>query len=250
MTHPAATPFSPETVLSPDQASISIDTSPLPEIPGGWTTRMVTVAGRAFPMALPASPDAFLEDPRVLEAHQRDGYMPYWGYLWPTSLEMATAVLEHRWPAGTRALEIGAGIGLSGLAGLAAGLEVVFSDYDAQAVELALFNARMNGLDRARGLVLDWRSPPAERYPVIFGCDVIYERQNHAPILNLLDIMLADQGEAWFADPGRHQADAFLADARQQGYDCLCRPLPRQAFAGRPDGVTNLWILRRRGERD
>lgn len=226
-----------------DNASSPLIADGLPEIPGGWTTRDVAVAGRSFRLSVPASPDAFLDDSNVLAAHDRDGYMPYWGYLWPTSLEMAVAVLQHDWPAGQSALEIGAGIGLTGLAGLAAGLNVTFSDYDAQAVSLALYNARQNGWPHAQGLLLDWRKPGAEQFPLIFGCDVIYEKQNHEPILNVLDAMLMETGECWLADPGRHQADAFIDLARRRHYECRLRTLPREAFPGRPDGVTNLWSL-------
>ncbi len=88
----------------------------LPSIPGGWTKRDFLLAGHTLRVTLPASPDAFLDDPEVLAANRRDDYMPYWSYLWPTSLETAVAVLKHDWPPGTRALEIGAGIALTGLA--------------------------------------------------------------------------------------------------------------------------------------
>lgn len=217
----------------------------LPDIPGGWTSRTVDLAGRAIRLTIPAAPDAFLDDPEVIAAHNRDGYMPYWGYLWPTSLEMAAAVLQHDWPPGTAALEIGAGIGLTGLAGLAAGLHVTFSDYDRLSVEVALYNARQNGWEQARGIVLDWRQPLSETYSLIIGCDLIYEAQNHAPILNLLQQMLAADGECWLADPGRHQADKFLAASDQQGFRRELRELQRLPYPGRPEGVTNLWILRR-----
>jgi len=217
----------------------------LPAIPGGWTERHFNVAGRAFTLTLPADPDAFLDDPEVHARHDKDGYMPYWSYLWPTSLETAAAVLRSSWTPGARALEIGAGTGLTGLAGLAVGLEVTFSDYDAQAVELCLLNARRNGFEHAHGLVLDWRKPVEQQYAIIFGCDVIYEQPNHAPILGLLRSMLAPQGECWLSDPGRHQADAFIDLARAEGFDVIGVPVPREPFRGRPDGVTTIWKLRR-----
>lgn len=220
-------------------------TIPLQAIPGGWTVREFLLAGRSLRLTLPASPDAFLDDPDVLAANRRDDYMPYWSYLWPTSLETAVAVLEHSWPAGTAALEIGAGIALTGQAALMKGLRVAFSDYDPQALELAMFNARENGWgDRAEGLLLDWRKPIPRQFPVIFGCDVIYEKGNHIPILDLLETMLAPQGEAWISDPGRHQADAFLELLRNRPFRQDYRALPRQPHPGRPSGTTNLWILR------
>lgn len=214
-------------------------------IPGGWTTREISLGRHNFRVTLPAAPDDFLDDPDVQAANRNTGYMPYWSYLWPTSLELASAVLAEDWPLGAPALEIGAGIGLTGLAGLASGLRVTFSDYDPLAVELAVHNARNNGWPDAEGLVLDWRTPIARQFPVIFGCDVIYEKQNHAPILDLLQVMLTDEGSCWIGDPGRHQADEFVNGARQRGFELELRELPRLEFPGRPDGFTNLWILSR-----
>lgn len=232
--------------------SQSLDSHPteafrLPAIPGGWATRDFVLAGRTFRVTLPASPDAFLDDPETLAANRRDDYMPYWSYVWPTSLETAVAVLKHPWRPGLEALELGTGTGITGLAALAAGLEVTFSDYDARSVENALHNARQNGLaERAEGLLLDWRMPINRRFPVILGCDLIYERVNHEPILNLLEAMLTDDGEAWLTDPGRHLVDAFLELLRTRPFTCEHRLLPREPYPGRPDGTTHLWVLRKK----
>ena len=218
----------------------------LPPIPGGWAEWVCEVEGRTFRILLPRSPDDFLDDPEVNQRHLADGYMPYWSHLWPTSLEMAQLLLRKNWPAGLPALEIGSGIGMTGVVGLAAGLDLIFSDYDAKSLELAAFNARRNGFPSPKTLQLDWRQPPTDRrYPLILGCDVIYERTNHAPILALLDQLLEQGGEAWIADPGRHSADLFIGDARTAGWQIQCEVIPRQKHGDRPDGVTNIWILKR-----
>lgn len=191
----------------------------LPDIPGGWTTRDFVIANRNYRVTLPSSPDAFLDDPAVLAENQRNDYMPYWPYLWPASLPMAEAVACANWPASTEILEIGAGIGLVGLVALGTGHLVTFSDYRAEAVDLALFNTRQNGLSGASGEVLDWTNPPADQlFPVILGCDLLYERRNLAPILGLLDRMLSPRGVAWFGDAGRAHAEAFVDFARDAGY--------------------------------
>jgi len=219
-------------------------TDQLPPIPGGWTAREFVLAGRALRLTIPASPDAFLDDPAVLAASARDDYMPYWSYLWPSSLETAVAVLQHDWRPRRSALEIGAGTALTGLAALARGLSVTFSDYDQRAIDLALFNARENHLDQnAKGLLLDWRQPHNQQFDVIFGCDVIYEKQNHEPIVRLLEKMLAPAGQAWITDPGRHQADAFLELVAASKFRVCHRALIREPYPGRPAGTTNLWIV-------
>lgn len=194
------------------------NTARLPDIPGGWAARNVTVKDHTFLLTLPADPDAFLDDSRVQAAHNRDGYMPYWPYLWPAAHSMAQAVLSHNWPAGTRTLEIGAGVGLVGLAALTKGLKVTFSDYDRTAVELALHNARQNGFSNAAAIHLDWRKPTPLSFPIVLGCDVLYETGNHTPIRNLLETTLTDDGVCWLGDPGRQHAGAFSQLARTAGF--------------------------------
>ena len=62
--------------------------------------------------------------------------MPYWAYLWPGAYLLAEAVVREPWPEPVdgrillEALEIGCGLGLAGLAALARGLRVQFTDYD------------------------------------------------------------------------------------------------------------------------
>lgn len=220
--------------------------STLPDIPGGWTTRCIEAAGRSFQITLPASPDAFLEDRAVLEASRRDDYMPYWPYLWPAALPMGEAVARADWPAGAEVLEIGAGIGWVGLVALSRGYRVTITDYQATAVELALFNARANGFADARGEVLDWRQPADRRYPVIVGCDVLYEVRNHAPILDLLDRMLEPRGAAWFGDAGRQHASPFIREAMERGYSVALRDERGAQLAEARVGAFQLLVLKRR----
>jgi len=188
-------------------------------IPGGWTERSWMLEGREFRLTLPADPDAFLDDPAVQAAHDQTEYMPYWAYLWPSAWHLAKLILRANWPVEQPVLEIGAGIGLAGLAALARGQHVTFSDYEPQAVQLSLHNARQNGLaERAAGEVLDWRTPPERQYPIIVGCEVIYEDANHEPILRLLQRMLAPGGIAWFGDGGRWRAERFSQLLPQFGF--------------------------------
>lgn len=203
----------------------------LPAVPGGWTERTWDVAGRSLSLILPASPDAFLDDPEVIAAHEQTEYMPYWAYLWPAALSMAAAVMKRSWTPGTPALELGAGVGLVGLAGCHAGLQMTFTDYDATSVDLCLFNARHQGFSHARGYVLDWRQPAAEQYPLLLGCELLYEDRNHDMLLDVLDQMLLPNGCAWFGDGGRARAERFCRLLTQRGYsyrlyDELGAPLP------------------------
>jgi predicted nicotinamide N-methyase len=216
---------------------LTIDQGQLPPVPGGWKTASFDLGYRTLELMQPADPDVLLDDPDVLEANRRDDYMPYWSYLWPAAGPMARALAHAGWPPGTPILELGSGIGLVGLAALACGWDVTFSDYDDSSLQLCRLNAVRNGLPDPRLLKLDWRQPHEQRFPVILGCEVIYERRNHDPILDLIDRMLTAGGVCWIGDPGRSQAPRFLETAAAHGWDVTlfdgeCRPMAayRQQF--------------------
>ena len=135
-------------------------------------------------------------------------------------------------PADTRVLELGCGSGLVGIAALACGLDVTFSDYVPLAVDLALENAARNGFPNAKGLVLDWRAvdqTTCERFPLILAADVTYDRSNIDPLLNVLDQMLAPGGEAWFGDAGRSPAEEFVRQAQTAKWSVLAVRRARSA---------------------
>ena len=186
-------------------------------IPGGWMEDRIVIGGHAFDLLRPSQPEAFLE---LLE--ERDGadaeQDPYWGELWPTSNLMATFVLGETWPPGTPALELGCGLGLVGLAGLKAGLDVTFSDLHDSAVRTAVENAGRNGFRSVLGRVLDWRHPTDGSWPLILASDVLYERQLHSPLLDTLDALLSPDGVCWIGDPLRSSADSFIDGATSRGY--------------------------------
>lgn len=196
----------------------------LPEIPCGWSEQDVEVGSRSFVLTLPADPDAFLDDAAVLEANRMSDHTPYWSYLWPASLSMARLipkVMKERPVGSCRALDIGAGIGLVGIAALATGLDVTFSDYDETAVRLAQHNAAQNGFVGQPAVLFDWRKldeAKLELFPLILGCDVVYEQPNHPLVLNVLERLLKPGGTGWVGDPGRGSLREFVFLAEQRGF--------------------------------
>lgn len=191
-------------------------------VPGGWTNRVVQLAGRDYDLLVPAEPDSVLES--AAEAEQRaappSASDPYWATLWSSAVPTAEMVLENAWRGDESVLEIGCGMGLVGLAALARGLSVTFSDYVSEAVQLAVDNARRNGFPAARGCTVDWQQPPSpapsQRYAVIVGSDILYHRGNHLPILNAVEQLLAEDGVCWIGDPGRYDSHEFLSLARRR----------------------------------
>ncbi len=110
-------------------------------------------------------------------------------------------------------MEVGCGVGLTGIAGLLAGLHVTFADHSPHAVAMAQANALRNGFPQAAGLVFDWREPPTEQFEFIFGSDILYDASVHEPLLQTLDNMLSSEGYVWIGDAGRTNAPLFVERA-------------------------------------
>ncbi len=189
-------------------ANSSSERPPMPETPrdaiGELVEEHVIIDDHTFTITRPGQSDRLLDHPTVRSALVTDEYIPYWADLWPAARMMAKAILRETWTPGTEALEIGCGLGLPGIAALAKGLRVVFSDYDATALHFAAENARKNGHTNFETLQMDWRYPPADRkFPIILAADLIYEMRNVAPIVALVKHLLQPDGLCLLTDQDR-----------------------------------------------
>src|SRR3954468_15735379 len=112
------------------------------DVPGGWADCSIAIGPHQFHLFTPTDPDALLEKLESPDAATNPHFAdPYWAKLWPAAPLLAAAIIRNPPPSGKRALELGCGSGLVGIAALASGLAVTFSDYVPLAIELALENA-------------------------------------------------------------------------------------------------------------
>ena len=176
--------------------------------------QQLTIGNHQITLQLPADPEQLLNT----AAESGDDVDPYWGILWDAAVETAGCVLKFHWPDRQRALEIGCGCGLVGVAGLIAGLDVTFSDLVPAAVELSLRNAAINGYADATGRTLDWRDDVDESFELLLASDVLYETSQHESLLDFAVKILKPGGCLWIGDPGRQQAERFLELAKQHGW--------------------------------
>jgi predicted nicotinamide N-methyase len=176
-----------------------------------------------FRINRPTDSDKLFDHPWVRSAYAADEYIPYWATLWPAARMLAKVVVRESWdayPQPIHVLEIGCGLGLAGVAGLARGLTVTFSDVDETALTFAAANARLNGFTAFRTLPLDIRCPPDDRkYPVVIGSDLMYEERLVGPLVGLLRAVLAPGGVCLITDPDRTAARIFKWKLQEAGYD-------------------------------
>lgn len=188
----------------------------LPPVPGGWTEQEHVVAGHRLTLARPIDADQLLDDPITLRENQLNGYTPYWCWLWPAAIEMASVVPRLPLSRSSTVLELGCGLGLVGIVGLLEGLSITLSDYREEAVRVARYNATRNGFPDTPARRIDWNQPTDDRFDTILACDVLYELSNHTPLLQFLSVSLADNGVCWIGDPGRQHAGRFVAAADER----------------------------------
>jgi predicted nicotinamide N-methyase len=204
-----------------------------PEALGPSVREQVFIEGRTFLIERPSESDKVLDHPEVLAAILAEDYMPYWADLWPAARMLAKWIVKQTWPPGLPALEIGCGLGLPGVAALAMGLRVTFSDYDATALSFAANNARRNGYTNFDTLQLDWRYPPAGvSYPLILAADLIYEVRNVPPVVELIKRLLAPGGVCLLTDQDRIPAHVLREVLAKEGLPYTTQMLR----AGEPGG--------------
>jgi predicted nicotinamide N-methyase len=195
----------------------------------------------------PGGSDDLLKHPAVLAAFGTDEYLPYWADLWPAARMLAKAVLAEPWSAGLTALEVGCGLGLPGVAALARGLRVIFSDYDATALRFAAANARLNGFDNFAELAFDWRDPPADlQVDVVLASDLTYEARHVEPLVALVERVLRPGGLCLWTDQDRPPAAALKAELARLSWPVETKV----ARAGEPGGQRykgTLYRIRRPG---
>ncbi|MCI0463190.1 MAG: protein N-lysine methyltransferase family protein [Gemmataceae bacterium] len=180
----------------------------------------VIIEERTFLIERPEEPYRIPNHPSVRTTFTEGEYIPYWTDLWPASRMLAKAILREPWPPGAETLEVGCGLGLPGVAALARGLRVTFSDYDPAALEFAANNARINGFTDFRTLRLDWRDPPADlRVPVVLASDLIYELDNVEPLVGLIGHVLLPGGLCLLTDQDRVPSHALRETLTVQGFD-------------------------------
>jgi SAM-dependent methyltransferase len=168
---------------------------------------------------------------------------PYWLEDWPATYALAEVLNAEdpaRWPGPVLDLGCGSGV-LAAWLRLRFGIEPFSCDFNADACRMAALNADRNGPGPAKGRVFcaDFRAFPALPGKAAFGLvlagEMLYARENQAPILAFLARHLAPGGLSLLADPGRSSAEGFPEAAAAAGFSVETRAvaLPRHGRTAR-----------------
>lgn len=186
--------------------------------------RILDLAGTRLKIAsIPYSP-ATLDRISAL-AGLKERAWPYWLEDWPATWALASVLAgEERetLTASGPVLDLGCGSGVMGAwFGARFGIAAYACDFNSDACRLAALNAVGNGVGAGAGRVFcaDMRTMPVRaRFGLLLAGEMLYARENHAPILAFLKDHLAPGGRALLADKGRAAAEGFSAAARAAGF--------------------------------
>lgn len=140
--------------------------------------------------------------------------------LWEAAIGLAHHVTDHaKQIHHKQVLELGAGVGLPGLVAQRLGATVRQTDYQADALTLAQWNAQQNGIDGIETFLADWRAwRHLPRYDLILGADILYDATLHFYLEGIFRKNLLPGGRLWLSDPGRPQALDFAVQLEAHGW--------------------------------
>lgn len=133
---------------------------------------------------------------------------PFWVKLWEASVVLADFIASQPPEEHGRVLEIGAGLGLPGLAAAAAGHQVTLSDYEPHILDFQRVSAEASGVaQRVEYLLLDWLKPPKlPQFSTIIGAEILFREDFFAPLLSLFKKLLAPGGTIYLAHDIRRKS--------------------------------------------
>jgi predicted nicotinamide N-methyase len=145
-------------------------------------------------------------DRRALLAAADPPEPPYWAHLWSGAVLLAAAVPR----GGRRALEIGCGLRLPGLAAARRGARVTFVDRVPAALAFVRASAAANGLGAVDVVAADATTPAiAARFDLVLAAELLYDRAAFAPVAAAIARHVAPTGRALLTDARRTDTSAF-----------------------------------------
>jgi SAM-dependent methyltransferase len=197
----------------------------------------VEIAGRSIRIVAMVDATHLLDQPDCAQRFLDEDVAPYGVELWPAATMLAGYITGMN-PPPRRTLEIGCGLGLVSIVAARLGWTILGGDHEPSSLVFARENARLNHVTTDVFVTFDWNAPPAlAPFDCVLGADILYQLNNHAPILRCLSRLLAPSGEALLSDPNRGVADRFPGLARASGFDvetsAACAPGPAGPVSGR-----------------
>ena len=144
--------------------------------------------------------------------------IPLWAEIWPAAQGLSRYIMERVDFSGCSVLDLGTGVGLTGVAGGLKGARVTFSDYHPEALEVARINADLHGLQDPRFHLGDWRNfNIGYKFDCIIGSDIIYDPKFFNYLIAIVRDCLKEGGRVIFSHPARKLSFSFIEEFNRAG---------------------------------
>jgi predicted nicotinamide N-methyase len=149
---------------------------------------------------------------------------PYWALVWSGARAIAADLLDSPPEARCSVLDLGCGLGLSGVAAGLSGASVWFADMMEEALAFAEANADLHRLKRHRTLRLDFtRDRLDRRFDLVLAADVVYDPAHYEALVRFLDSHLDEGGTILLTESLRADARAVISMLTRSGFEVATR---------------------------
>ncbi|MGE4292807.1 MAG: methyltransferase [Desulfovibrio sp.] len=175
--------------------------------------------------------------------------LPLWAKVWPTCMVLSMFLGKFPFPEDFEFLEIGAGVGLSGLVLARRGYRVTITDIEPDALLFSRINALRNGLaDRVEIRTADFtKDRLGRKFDVVAGCEILFRKSFFEPLGRFLDAHLSDRPGAEIvlgSDGARQGLEFFKSEAGK--YDMMRTDLGYRDLECDEQKTACLYRLRRK----
>lgn len=215
--------------------------------------RLLRIAGLELDFVQIEDPDRVLD--QVAEQEDRfeklngrrtpgdELHLPYWAELWDSATGIAQYLIRtHDRSRPLSVLDLGCGMGLAGTVAARLGMDVLFADLEPPALLFARLNSLANAA-RVRTRRVNWQTDRLdERFDLILGADILYERKQWDFLEPFWRAHLAPGGHILLGEPGRQTGDLFINWIAPRGWRLTryeevveTRPVPIRLFELQPE---------------
>jgi predicted nicotinamide N-methyase len=150
-----------------------------------------------------------------------DERIPYWADLWASAIGLGEYIHQNNNLFENKSvLEIGCGLGLSGVIASSFSKHVTFTDYLPEPLEFAAHNCYLNDATNVSFSALDWRKPDKSfAAEILIAADVAYERRMFSHLVRAFKHLVKKNGIILISEPDRHYARTFFSSLKEKGFE-------------------------------
>jgi len=205
----------------------------------------ITVSGRSLRCLRLADLDEIILD--QLDRGDLNGVeLPFWGKIWEASILLAAYLVAQPVMPERKILEIGTGLGVSGLFAAACGHDVTLSDHKKEIIRFIRANTLLNKLDKVSVINVDWTQPTSDQlYDWIVGSEVVYHRSTYDSLVQFLNQSLKPNGTIFLAKSTSLPANVFFSKLTQY---FKFKKLDKVMRSGDQEFAISLYAIKRKEE--